>query len=461
MDCRGPRDGVDQKENFDDLIDFNGGAHDQNKGNQSEGNGGEGNGGEGNGGEGNGGEGNGGKGNGDDSNGDFQFDIDGFNRMTEPMNPQSNTLYSFSPVFHQYGGNNYFNHNTTGSVSNQVGDYTRAEQSATARGDDAPIDGGRCQRKSAMPQASGQSVAAGDGVYDRVKSENGQGEYESEHESKKGKKDRKTAQQKPRSSPPAYVAGITDPDNARWALAHPRSADFTRVRPRNDDLAAVKGRMHFYAKQFYDALQTAGVVDLSGYSSMARASEPGRDNDIANRFQKQQREALEKARDLMIEPQQIKDARANCILAYDAAVFVHETGVPTKDFEDVTDHPERESAHYPHIDLVAICSARLEMMIDLVRDFKPIALDVLEGKHMRDFAQDPVYYAGKKQTFLKSNATRAASNAAVKKGKDNLYTGDGVATSSEANGGGETTAGRRSKKRKVTTSETEADLANE
>ncbi|KAK1054205.1 hypothetical protein LTR12_011388 [Friedmanniomyces endolithicus] len=448
MDYGGPRDGVDQEENFDDLIDFNGGVGDRAEGNEGEGNEGEGNEGEG--------------------NGDFQFDINEFNRMTDPTNQQTNSFNSFNPVINVYGANarNHFElhpqyHAAHGPMSNQVGNHSRNEQNAAAQQDGLANIGGDLPPSTSISQTSGREMAAEYGVHDRVKSEKGWGEYESEHEAKKGKKDRKTAQHNTRSSPPAYVADISDPDNARWALAHPRPADFTPVRPRNDDLAAVKGRMHFYAKQFYDALQTAGVVDLSGYSSMARASEPGRDNDIVNRFQKQQRDALEKVRDLMIEPQQIKDARANCILAYDAAVFVHEIGVPTKDFEYVTDHPKRKSAHYPHIDLVTICSARLEKMIDLVRDFKSIALDMLEGKHMRDFAQDPMYYAGKKQTFLKSNATRAASNAAVKKGKDNIYTGDGAPTSSEANGGGETTAGGRSKKRKVTASEVEAEFAEE
>ncbi|KAK0942296.1 hypothetical protein LTR29_006227 [Friedmanniomyces endolithicus] len=253
---------------------------------------------------------------------------------------------------------------------------------------------------------------------------------------------------------------MTDPDDARRVLAHLGPADFTPIRPRNDNLATVKNQMHLYAKQLYDALQIAGVVDLNGYPGMPRSSAPDGDNDIANRFQKQQREALEKVRDLMMEPQQIKNARANCILAYDAAVFVHETGVPTKDFEDVTEHPERKSAHYPHIDLVSICSARLEKMIALVRDFKPIALNLLEGKHMREFAQDPMYYAGKKQTFLKSNATRAASNAAAKKGND-VVGGSGTATGSEVKSGGASPTGRQTKRRKLTAAETEALLEKE
>ncbi|KAK0844593.1 hypothetical protein LTS02_015628 [Friedmanniomyces endolithicus] len=437
MDFGGPRGAVDQEENFDDLIDFNGGVDDRNGGIQGEGNQG-------------------------DGNGDFQFDIDEFNRMTDPTNQQTINSYPFSHIFNQFGGNKHFelhpqNNNTPGPVFNQAGNNNRAEQNTAAQNHGIS----KPRRSFAMGKTSGQELVTETGVYGRFGIGMGKEGDVPKYETKKGKKDRKTAQHKPRSSPPAYVADITDPDKARWALAHPRPADFTPVRPPSDDLATVKDRMHFYAKQLYDALQTAGVVDLSGYPGMSRLSEPGGGNDIANRFQKQQREALEKVRDLMIEPQQIKDARANCILAYDAAVFVHEIGVSTKDFEYVTDHPERKSAHYPHIDLVTICSARLERMIDLVRDFKPIALDVLEGKHMRDFAQDPMYYAGKKQTFLKSNATRAASNAAVKKGKDNIHTGDGAATSSKANGGGETTAGGRSKKRKVTASEVEAEFAEE
>ncbi len=443
MDFGGPRGGVDQEDNFDDVIDFNGGIDDPTEGSQ-------------------------GSGNQSEGRWDSEFEINKLNRMTDPTKQQTNSFNSFTPVFNVYGANarNHFAlhpqyHTAHGPMSNQLGNHSRNEQNAAAQQNGLANIGCDLPPSITTPQTSGHEMAAEYRVHDRAKSEDSRRKNVPEHETKNGKKDRKTAQHKPRSSPPAYVADITDPDNARWILAHPRRADFTPVRPPNDDVAAVKDRMHFYAKHLYDALQIAGVVDLSGYPSMSRSNEQDGGNDIANRFQKQQYEAVEKVRDLMIDSQQIKNARASCILAHDAAVFVHETGVPTKDFEDVAEHPERKSAHYPHIDLVSICSARLEKMIDLVRDFKPIALDMLEGKHMRDFAQDPMYYAGKKQTFLKSNATRAASNAAVKKGKDNIHTGDGAATSSEANGGGETTAGGRSKKRKVTASEVEAEFAEE
>ncbi|TKA63440.1 hypothetical protein B0A55_08335 [Friedmanniomyces simplex] len=287
-------------------------------------------------------------------------------------------------------------------------------------------------------------------------------EAESEHEvkmaetAKKGKKSRKAAKQKPRANPPAYIADITDPDNARWAIAHPDPADFTQLRPRNDDLATVKHKMHFYGKQFYDALQVAGVADLSGYPDMAQSSDPKRATDITNRFQKQQRETLEKVRGLMVKNQQIKDARANCILAFEAAVFMHELGVPNEDYEDIKAHPDRKSAHYPHIDLKSICSARLEKMIALVTDFKTIALDLLEGKNMRDFAQDPKYYAEKKQAYLKSNATRAASNAAVKKVREGPDEQGGKATKARMERGSKMGTARQSKKRKMTAAKVEA-----
>ncbi|KAK0865243.1 hypothetical protein LTR87_015496 [Friedmanniomyces endolithicus] len=421
MDFGGPRGGVDQEDNFDDVIDFNGGIDDptedsQGSGNQSEG------------------------------RWDSEFEINKLNRMTDPTKQQTNSFNSFTPVFNVYGANarNHFAlhpqyHTAHGPMSNQLGNHSRNEQNAAAQQNGLANIG--CDLHLALPHPKPRATKWRPNIeytiVPRVRIAGGK-TYLSTR--------RRTARR------------IGRRPNTSLDPARPH---FTPVRPPNDDVAAVKDRMHFYAKHLYDALQIAGVVDLSGYPSMSRSNEQDGGNDIANRFQKQQYEAVEKVRDLMIDSQQIKNARASCILAHDAAVFVHETGVPTKDFEDVAEHPERKSAHYPHIDLVSICSARLEKMIDLVRDFKPIALDMLEGKHMRDFAQDPMYYAGKKQTFLKSNATRAASNAAVKKGKDNVHTEDGAATSSEANGGGETTAGGRSKKRKVTASEVEAEFAEE
>ncbi|KAK0259337.1 hypothetical protein LTR91_006011 [Friedmanniomyces endolithicus] len=436
MDYGGPRDDVDQEENFDDLIDFNGGVDDWNEGIQGEGTQGEG-------------------------NGDFEFGIDEFNRMTDPINEQTINSYPFSQIINQFGGNSHFelhppNHNSPGPVSNQAGNNYRIEQYTAAQHRGVSDRGGHYQN---TPRALGQASVAETGLHGRARTQMGKKGAVPKFETDRGKKNQ-TAPQKSRSSPPAYVADINDPDHARWTLSHPRPSDFTPLRLRNDDLAAVKSRMHFYAKQLHDALQDAGVVDLSDYPNMSRTMGPDRDHEIANRFQKQQREALEKVKDLMMEPQQIKNARANCVLAYDAAVFVHETGVPTKDFEGVTEHPERKSAHYPHIDLMSICSARLEKMIALVRDFKPIALDMLEGKHMRDFAQDPMYYAGKKQTFLKSNATRAASNAAAKKGND-VVGGSGTATGSEVKSGGESPTGRQTKRRKMTAAGTEALLGKE
>jgi len=169
MDFGGPRDGVHQEENFDDLIDFDGGDG------RSEGNQGE-------------------------DNADFEFDIDGFNRVMDPTSQQTNGC-SFNPVFNVSGANanNHFEihpqyHAAPGPASNQAGNHGRVEQGSAAQNNKPANIGGHQPHSIATSPAVRQGMAGRSEVYTPIKRAKGRGTNVPEHETKKVKKDRKTAQ---------------------------------------------------------------------------------------------------------------------------------------------------------------------------------------------------------------------------------------------------------------------------
>ncbi|KAK4899963.1 hypothetical protein LTR27_002725 [Elasticomyces elasticus] len=231
---------------------------------------------------------------------------------------------------------------------------------------------------------------------------------------KKAKKARKVSQA-PQSdnTEPEYIEDIANPDAAMISIAHPESVYFTKIAPRDDDLATVKTQMHAYAKRFFDAIKAPGARDFVGHKVVL----PQKAEHVQNmmtRFHNQQKKAKEDVSKLLTTPLQAKEARANCILAFAAAVFMHEVGVLSDEYAIIKAKPDRKSVHYPHADLESICSVRLEKMIRVVKDFKVAAVDILEGKNLKEFARDPDWYLTVKTNNMKSNATRALTSKKLK-----------------------------------------------
>ncbi|KAK3644735.1 hypothetical protein LTR56_009399 [Elasticomyces elasticus] len=231
---------------------------------------------------------------------------------------------------------------------------------------------------------------------------------------KKVKKARKvsTAPQS-HDNEPEYIEDIANPDAALMSIAHPDTVYFTKISPPYDDLATVKTQMHAYAKRFFDAIKAPGAQDFVCHKVVL----PQKAEHVQNmltRFANQQKKAKEDISKLLTTPLQAKEARANCILAFAAAVFMHEVGVLSEEYAIIKAKPDRKSVHYPHADLESICSVRLEKMIKVVRDFKVAAVDILEGKNLKEFARDPDWYLTVKTNNMKSNATRALTSKELK-----------------------------------------------
>ncbi|KAK3649238.1 hypothetical protein LTR56_007079 [Elasticomyces elasticus] len=234
---------------------------------------------------------------------------------------------------------------------------------------------------------------------------------------KKAKKARKVSKAlQSHDTEPEYIEDIADPDAALMSIAHPDRVYFTKISPLDDDLAAVKTQMHAYAKRFFDAIKAPGAQDFVGHKVVL----PQKAEHVQNmmtRFHNQQKKAKEDISKLLTTPLQAKEARANCILAFAAAVFMHEVGVLSEEYAIIKAKPDRKSVHYPHADLESICSVRLEKMIKVVKDFKVAAVDILE-----EFARDPDWYLTVKTNNMKSNATRALTSkelkAAAKQGSE-------------------------------------------
>ncbi|KAK3074491.1 hypothetical protein LTR53_003040 [Teratosphaeriaceae sp. CCFEE 6253] len=200
-----------------------------------------------------------------------------------------------------------------------------------------------------------------------------------------------------------YSGNIRDADHARHSLAHPDPTEFTKLHLAKDDIQVVKGRMHLYARLLYEAITVSGNTDMTGIVKNAKSVNEERLKEIEARFVAQQETSLLEVQDLLLTEQQRKHAEANCILAWEAVVRVHETGMPTEDYEGVKAKPNLSRAK---LDLTTICSERLEEMIKLTERYKLVALDVMQGRNLVKFAQHPRFYANQKLTSLRSNVRR-------------------------------------------------------
>lgn len=213
------------------------------------------------------------------------------------------------------------------------------------------------------------------------------------------------APRQPLATVPQYVPDIASIKDAHSIIDNPDPAICRKLNLSGDDVEEVKSqKMHFYAKKLFDAILTPGVQTPAGTVLTAEAQA---------KFDRQQG-SLTKIQDLLKAKDQQKQARANCILAFEAAVFAHEVGVP----KDLYDQFEKKGAtaadRSTHLDATSICSERLDKMVDQVRHYKLVANDLLNGKRMHRLAWDPTYYSEQKIGYLLSNTTRGKTDNAKK-----------------------------------------------
>ena len=196
-------------------------------------------------------------------------------------------------------------------------------------------------------------------------------------------------------------ASLDSPSACREYLAYLDPADTETPTIANDDWKDVKEhRIQEFVGQFFDVLpQEHGAGPPEG----VRLAE-----EKMTKYHEQQDGGLLKIKNLLQTASQIKGAKARCYLLFDAVVAFHERGVPKELYDkhqwylQVNRKPDRTC----RLDFDTICSARMLKVAEVIKANKLVALDVLQGKNLDRFAQDPKLYLIGKFEYLKSNTKR-------------------------------------------------------
>ena len=210
---------------------------------------------------------------------------------------------------------------------------------------------------------------------------------------------------------PQYIPDIASFEDARTIVEGRDGSNRQLLSIPGDDVQQVKGRIHEYSKLLFDAFLVPGVAKPGMVVLPADAQE---------KFVAQQDQGLKDVQKLLKTQAQQKEARAQCLLLFEMTVFIHEAGMPKDIYDIVTTKHRRKSDRKNHLDLTSICSDRLAKMVNMVRDYKRVAVDVLKGVGRSRFAQDPDFYAEEKVTFLASNTTRQRTIDQVRKTDEEL-----------------------------------------
>jgi hypothetical protein len=193
-----------------------------------------------------------------------------------------------------------------------------------------------------------------------------------------------------------YIEDVANADAARTLFAHPLIRECTKLDIKNDDHEEVNLNIQDFAKQFFDAVLIPGI-----------RSYPGLEDINKKKFRNQQDAAMRKIKELLNNPTKQQFARARCVLAVDAAIFVSENGIPSELYHKALTKPDAKSDRYAHADLKSKCSERLANMTRVVRDYKQVAVDLLKhGKDLHKLAYDADWVADEKVVYLKSNVQR-------------------------------------------------------
>ncbi|KAI6910786.1 hypothetical protein KC318_g2811 [Hortaea werneckii] len=321
---------------------------------------------------------------------------------------------------------------------------------------------GNGQNLSAVPGSSGQQEAQADGMEFTMTS--------NQPTTQQPAVPAPDSDRQPVEDAVPYVADIGGFAAAHSVLEGRDPSHCTKLDIPGDDFETIKSSaaLHHWAGRFYKALQTPGIT----------VGSPPITAVMQERFAGQQVTGFKQTQEKMESEGERKRARANCILAVEAAIFVHEHGIESKMFE--TAKKGKKSDRQNQVDFESKCSERLEKMVVAVRDYSRIKVDLVDGKGMAKFAINPDYYAFTKLSMSASNIirqmgidkVRQAAEDLEKKGKDPGFkfaakkptalqklNKDGVSKSKAA--GPPKKRGRPRKKPVVEASEDEAEMTEE
>lgn len=202
---------------------------------------------------------------------------------------------------------------------------------------------------------------------------------------------------------PTYVADddLDTPQKCRDYLAYIDPADVHALEFGNDDWEDVlEYKKHEFIGEIFEALTHPYAQDPPPGITLTK--------EARTKYDKQQDTQAAKVLGLLQTAPQIKAAKALCSLLFDAAVYVHEIGVPKEAYDNFQwyTRKERQVDRKYRLDLQSICSERLEKIVAGIKANKLIAMDVLEQTNYHRMARDPEFYLVEKFTYLRSNKTR-------------------------------------------------------
>ena len=203
--------------------------------------------------------------------------------------------------------------------------------------------------------------------------------------------------------PPAYVADddLDTPQKCRDYLAYIDPADVRALEFEDDDWEDVlEHKKHEFIGEMLEAMTHPYAQDPPVGITLTK--------EAREKYHKQQDTQTGKVLGLLQTAPQIKAAKALCSLLFDATVYVHKVGVPKEVYDGYQWYirKERQVDRKYRLDLLSICSERLEKVVAGIQANKLIAMDVLEQTNFHRLARDPGFYLVEKFTYLRSNKTR-------------------------------------------------------
>lgn len=183
------------------------------------------------------------------------------------------------------------------------------------------------------------------------------------------------------------------------AYVDPREAHILAID--GDDWQTVKQhRVQEFEGLLFNALTHQYASDPPSFANL---------NEVQNaKYIDQQRQAQVDVVAMLQTPVQVKRAKARCQLLVHAVIAFSEKGVPRELFENHQSYVKRqlEPKRNGFLDKKLICSQRLHKIVEMVKSYKLVACDVVEGNNFEWLTQDPDSFLKTKINYLKSNVTR-------------------------------------------------------
>lgn len=175
-----------------------------------------------------------------------------------------------------------------------------------------------------------------------------------------------------------------------WLLYPPPDLCYV-LRVQHDDICQTSAQLYYHAERLYKQLSADPAPAPDGYS-----------NGHANHYDKAMERSMKKVQGKMQSRFYCTRAKVYCMELVQKAVIVHTNGIPKEVYKDV-DKAKK-------LDTAIKCGERVERLINVVRDNKLVAEDVIAGYHLDEMAYGPFAYCGTKEANIKNAYQRKGGN---------------------------------------------------